>query len=263
MLQEQNLQLSLALAQLAEGLDAVTARLEEAEQFQQRRFADQEVLVKNVSSDLSAIRERTQDTDTRLRSLSDEIDALRKTFLSLPGLITQALTPPPPVDPDATSSTGGSGATTPPGDVAPAPAPVVPLPAIAGLSPNRMYDVAFSDYSSGQYEVAINGFSDLVRTFPQAERADDALYLTGESMVYMGRFADAIAAYDRVIRDYPTGDQVDMAYFKRGLAQQRLGDVDAARASWEEVVKLHPDSTGARMASQRLIGLAQSGDPRP
>jgi len=99
MLQEQNQQLSLALAQLTEALKSVNARLDTSEQFLQRRFADQEVLVKNLSSDLSAIRERTQDTDTRLRSLSDEIDALRKTFLSLPALLAQAQPSPSPASP--------------------------------------------------------------------------------------------------------------------------------------------------------------------
>ena len=77
MLQEQNQQLSLALTQLTDALKAVNARLDASEEFQRRRFADQEVLVKNLGSDLGTIRERTQDTDTRLRTLKDEIDALQ------------------------------------------------------------------------------------------------------------------------------------------------------------------------------------------
>ena len=90
MLQEQNQQLSLALNQLTETLKAVNSRLDTSDEFQRRRFADQEVLVKNLGSDLGTIRERTQDTDTRLRSLKDEIDALRQTFLSLPALLAQS-----------------------------------------------------------------------------------------------------------------------------------------------------------------------------
>src|ERR1044072_972678 len=137
MLQEQNQQLSLALTQLTEALKAVNARLDTSEEFQRRRFADQEVLVKNLGSELGTIRERTQDTDTRLRTLKDEIDALRQTFLSLPGLIAQsqaaAALPPDPNNP--------LGTTNPPPDggapVAPGPpAPLLQLPDTAGLSPN-------------------------------------------------------------------------------------------------------------------------------
>lgn len=262
MLQAQTAQLGLALAALSADLAATNDRVAESERVQQRRFADLELLVKTLTDEVRTIRERTQDTDTRLRTLSDEIDALRMTIVSLPALITQAitqaLTPPAPVDPDAPGAEAPAVSGTPP--VTPGlptvpPAIVVPLPETAGLSPNRLYDTAFADYSSGQYEAAITQFRQLVQVFGTAERADDAQYLIGESLVYQGRFEEAIDAYNRVIQNYPTGDQVDMAYFKRGSAQQRLGSVEAARATWEEVIKTLPDSTGARMAAQRLIGL--------
>ena len=120
MLQEQNQQLSLALTQLTDALKAVNSRLDASEEFQRRRFADQEVLVKNLGSDLGTIRERTQDTDTRLRTLKDEIDALRQTFLSLPALIAQSQirvrAPSDPNNPMRRSllRRGGVSAATPP-----------------------------------------------------------------------------------------------------------------------------------------------------
>ena len=193
MLQEQNQQLSLALTQLTEALKAVNARLDTSEEFQRRRFADQEVLVKNLGSDLGTIRERTQDTDTRLRTLKDEIDALRQTFLSLPALLAQSQTSAAPADPgNPLPST-----TPPPADGATAtrpPAPVLTLPDTAGLSPNRVFDTAFSDYSSSQYASAIAGFQQVIKNFPTAERADDAQFFIGESLVNMNRLPEAIDA---------------------------------------------------------------------
>ena len=258
MLQQQTVQLGLALVQVTEALQAANARLDASDEVQQRRFANQEALVRELVAEISKIQSRTNDTDIRIRELAEEIDALRATFLSLPAAITQAITqalsPPAPVDPNAPDPAPAPVSSAEPTPAIPA-AIVVTLPNTAGLSPNQMYDRAFSDYSSGAYEVAVAGFGQLVQTFPQSERADDAQYLIGESLVYLSRFGEGIAAYDRVIQAYPTGDRVDMAYFKRGSAQQRLGNVEAARATWEEVVTLHPDSTGARMAAQRLIGL--------
>jgi len=260
MLQEQNQQLTLALGQLTDALKSVNTRLDANEQFQQRRFADQEVLIKSLGSDLSAIRERTQDTDTRMRSLSDEIDALRKTFLSLPALIAQAQTPPPTVDPNNPAPT------TPGTDIAPsistAPsAPVLPLPPIAGLSPNRMFDSAFSDYGAGQYNSAITLFEQLVKTFPDAGVADDAQYFIGESLFHLNRFSEAAAAYTLVIQNYPKGDQADMAFYKRGMAQERAGDTTAARSSYEEVVKRYPESPGASLARQSLVRIGRQMPP--
>ncbi len=220
MLQEQNQQLSLAITQLADALKAVNARLDTSEEFQRRRFADQEVLVKNLGSDLGTIRERTQDTDTRLRTLKDEIDALRQTFLSLPALIAQSQGSVAPIDPN--NPTPLAPAPDGPSPVGPpSPSPNLPLPS----------------------------------TFPTAERADDAQFFIGESLGNMNRLPEAIDAYNLVIQKYPTGDQVDMAYYRRGFVESQMGRADAARATWEEVVKRFPDSQGAQLARQRLAGL--------
>jgi tol-pal system protein YbgF len=258
MLQEQNQQLSLALSQLTETLKAVNARLDATEEFQRRRFADQEVLVKNLGSDLGTIRERTQDTDTRMRTLKDEIDALRQTLLSLPSLIAQSQMPAgPPMDPNnpnaAPSPAPGLSAAAPPS----APTPILTLPPEAGLSPNRLFETAFSDYTSSQYASAITGFQQLVKTYPTAERADDAQFFIGESLVNMKRLPEAIDAYNQVIQKYPTGDQVDMAFYRRGFVESAMGETDAARATWEELVKRFPNSQGAQLAKQRLAGLSR------
>lgn len=258
MLQEQNQQLSVALNQLTEALKAVNARLDTSEDFQRRRFADQEVLVKNLGSDLGTIRERTQDTDTRLRTLKDEIDALRQTFLALPALIAQSQAPVAPADPNGP----GLSAAPAPDGAAPAipapPRPVLTLPENAGLSPNRVFDTAFSDYSAAQYASAITGFQQVVQNFPTAERADDAQFFIGESLTNLNRLPEAIDAYNQVIQKYPSGDQVDMAYYRRGFVESRMGRTDAARATWEEVVKRFPDSQGAQLARQRLAGMSRT-----
>ena len=259
MLQEQNQQLSLALTQLTDALKAVNARLDTSEEFQRRRFADQEVLVKNLGSDLGTIRERTQDTDTRLRTLKDEIDALRQTFLSLPALIAQSQGAAVPVDPN-----NPAGPPTPalPDGATPVtprpPAPVLTLPDRAGLSPNRVFDTAFSDYSSSQYATAITGFQEVIKNFPTATVADDAQFFIGESLANMNRLPEAIDAYNLVIQKYASGDQVDMAYYRRGFVESQMGRTDAARATWEEVVKRLPDSQGAQLARQRLAGLSRA-----
>jgi tol-pal system protein YbgF len=256
--QEQNQQLTLAIAQLTEALKAVNVRLDANEQFQQRRFADQENLVKNLGSDLSAIRERSQDIDRRMRSLSDEIDALSKTFLSLPALISQAQAPSqaaPALDPNNPNPAPPLPGDAPPA-VSSAPTPTISLPPTAGLSPIRLYDTAFSDYGAGQYTSAIAGFEQVIKYFPDAQLADDAQFLIGDSLSHLKRFQEAITAYNLVIQKYPNGDQVEMAYHHRGTAESQLGRTELARATWEELVKRYPKSLAADLARQRLKGLS-------
>lgn len=242
MLQEQQQQLSLALAQLVaqttEALKAVNARIEEINKVAVKASADQQSSLNGMASDLSVIRERAQDSNNRIQALNDEVQALSKTMASLPSLLTQgaSATPPDPLNPGAT-----------------APSPTAPVvPSTAGLSPQRMYDTAWADYGAGQYTLAITGFEQLLRTFPTTERADDAQFYIGEALSQLFRWEDAIAAYNRVIQNYPMGDQIAMAYYKRGIAQERTGQTDAARSSFEQVIKRYPDSDGGRLAKQGL-----------
>ena len=106
-----------------------------------------------------------------------------------------------------------------------------------------------------------NGFQQLLKYFPTAERADDAQFFIGESLGNMNRLPEAIDAYNQVIQNYPNGDQVDMAYYRRGFVESQMGRTDAARATWEEVVKRYPDSQGAQLARQRLAGLKTPAAP--
>ena len=52
MLQEQTQQLALTLAQLGEALKAINARMDAADQAAQKRFADQELLIKRLGDDV-------------------------------------------------------------------------------------------------------------------------------------------------------------------------------------------------------------------
>jgi tol-pal system protein YbgF len=238
MLQEQQQQIAITLAQIGEALKAINARIDDSNNAARKGFADQKLVIDAMGTDLRTIRERVDDSNVRLGTLREEIDAIRT---SLPSLGQPQPIPAPldPADPNASAA---------------APAPAVTVPSTAGLSPTRMYEQAFGDYAAGQYSLAVTGFESFLRTFPRSEFADDAQFYIGETYAAQSRFPEAITAYNAVIQSYPMGDQVPLAYFKRGAAQERLGQTDAARASWEAVVRQFPDSDAGRLAAQRLAG---------
>ena len=114
-----------------------------------------------------------------------------------------------------------------------APALRRPTPSSAGAapapgSPTRLYDMAWADYTAGSYDLAIEGFTSYVRSFPRSEFADNAQYYIGESYFQRGRLAEAVEAFDRVISTYPQSDVVGQAYYKRGLSYERLNQPDRA-----------------------------------
>jgi len=254
MLQEQAQQLALTLAQIGDALKTLNARLDALDKDAQQRFADQRLLIQRLSDDVSAARERSQDTDTRLRKLGDEVEALRLTVASLPSLISSAVGAAAP----PTTETSAIDPTAPAPPPAPAPAPV---PSTAGLSPSRMLDTAKSDYFAGAYAAAVTGFDALLRTFPTSEAAAEAQFMLGETYTQQKRYADAINAYTAAIQKYPRSMFVHEAYYKRGKAQESLGETEAARASYEELLKTYPDTPSAGLAKQALDRLGRQTAP--
>jgi tol-pal system protein YbgF len=233
MLQEQTQQLAITLAAvnqaLAESVKLLNARMDEDANALRKGFADQKLLIDNMATDVSRIRERSNDTNVRIGSLQEELEALRTTVQAL-----QQTTP------------------------APLPPPVAP-PSTAGLSPTRLYETAQADYFAGQWSSAISGFEAFLRAFPRSEQADDAQLYIGETYFAQNQWSEAIAAYNQLIQSYAGTNSVPVAYYKRGLAQERLGQIDAARASWEAAAKSFPDSDAGRLAKQNLdrLGRAQ------
>jgi tol-pal system protein YbgF len=256
MLQEQNQQLSLAIQQTMEALKAVNGRIDTAMEAMRKGFADQALATKNMAGDVSTIAERARDTDTKLRTLGDEITALQSTITSLASSLAQGgVSPPAPVDPNAPPATT-AGPTT---------GPTVAVPNTLGLSPSRMLEQAKGDYYRGQYALAITGFEQLIKTpqFANTEAAAEAQYWIGESQFNLSQWAEAIAAYNLVLQKSPRASYAAEALYKRGQAQSRLGDIAAARASYEQTIRQYPDTPAAGLAQQRLDGLPKTTGSAP
>jgi len=258
MIQEQQQQTALAVAQLAEMIKAMGPRFDDVVEAQRKRLADLEATIRNIAPDISAIRSQGQDTATRIGSLKDEIDALGKTLTDLLREIAklQVPAPAPVVDPSAPPvSQGGAPVVQPP-------AQTVTLPPQAGMTPLKLLEASRADYQGGRYSLAITGFEQLLQFFPNAEAAaPEAQYLIGESHAFEGRWTEAVAAYNAVIQRYPKSQFVADAYYKRGIAQSRLGQPEASRESFELAVKNFPDSDAGRMAKQRLPALPATKKP--
>jgi tol-pal system protein YbgF len=245
MLQEQNQRLQLALASLGEVLKALNTKLDDQGAATRKGFADQKLLVDAANGDLRVLREKLDETNVRLTSLSQDVDGLRDIVRQAPPSTTG---PVPGGDPNAPATPGASAATT--NGTTP------PPPTMAtGTTPRRLYDTAYADYTAGQWSLAINGFETYLKTYPKSDLADDAQYYIGESLSGDSKFKEAASAYEKMIRDYPQSDILPEAYYKVGLTYERLGQPDKARDAYEFAVKNFADTDAGRLAKQRLDGL--------
>lgn len=250
--QEQNQQLQIALAQLGDALKTINGRFDEQANASRKAFADQKLIVDQLAGDLRVVRERVDETNVRISSLSQELEGLR---VSIP-----QYAPPPPSD-TQTGIPAGPGPTSSgsavPGDVG----PQMPPPGL-GVSPQRLFDTAWADYTSGQWALCVTGFDTYLRTFPRSELAGNAQFFIGECLASDGKFAEAVDAYSRAITGYPRAERIPDAYYKRGLALERLNELDRARESYEGAVSNFPESAPARMSTQRLDSLRRTKPPR-
>jgi tol-pal system protein YbgF len=244
MLQEQTQQLQQQLAsaidQLSATLKTISARVDDQAAATRKSFADQKLAVDQFGNDLRIVRERIDENTVRITSLSQEVEALR---LAIPEMSATPGMPGPPTDPS----------TPPVSDVQAPSAPAPPQTMSPGISPQRLFSTALSDFTAGQWTLCIEGFSTYLKGFSRTDAADDAQWYIGECYYSDGKFPEAIDAYNRVITSYPKGDRVPDAYYKLGVALNAQKQPEKAREAWETVIKQFPNHELAALARQSII----------
>ena len=198
-----------------------------------------------MAEGVRVLREKADDTNVRLSSVTQELESMRQTIASMPA---------------PRRSRWHRQRTAAAGDATAAPAGSRPRqsrhtragPAPSDVSPQKMYDNAFADYTAGQCDLAILGFQTYIHMFPKTDKADDAQLNIGNSLYAAGKYREAVDAYQKVITNYPQTDSVPAAYCKMGLTYEAT---EAARSGAEGVRDRHPeipDGAGRLLAKQRL-----------
>jgi tol-pal system protein YbgF len=135
----------------------------------------------------------------------------------------------------------------------PAGEPGSPQPAPPSLpAPRELYSQAYADYARGNYDVAIQGFQEYLKDYPDTDFSDNAQYWIGECLYGKQKYGDAVEAWNTLLRDYPSSDKLPDARFKKGLALERLGRRSQALVEYRYVADRYPNSEAGRKARERL-----------
>ena len=172
----------------------------------------------------------------RLGEMGERLDAARAAAAAAPAAAPTVYAP--------------SGTPPPPGTVVTNPPPATPP---AGVPPPReLYSQAYTDYARGNYDLAIQGYQEYLRNYPDTEFADNAQYWIGECLYSKQKFPEAIQAWDDLFRKYPSSDKLPDARFKKGLALERLGRRREAAVEYRFVVDRYPNTEAARKAREKI-----------
>ena len=126
------------------------------------------------------------------------------------------------------------------------------------LSSQELYNTAFVDYQKGNFDLAIDGFSQFREQFPELTLlADNALFMIGECYFSQKKFDKAIDAFDELILNYPQSDKIAEAYYKKGLALLELKKKDEAIAVLTFLVSKYPLEEDAKKAQDKIRELKE------
>jgi TolA-binding protein len=203
---------------------------------------------------------QTAAMNTRLESLSAEVNRLSARVDELSRrLDSQSRAPsgssgpsPRPTPAPTPSPSGGSRSSTEPGA-------------------EESYKAAYSDFTKGNYTLAVAEFREFVRQHPDSPRVDSAQYWIGESYFSIGRAAAAagqpeksrealersVQEFRKVFVNYPGGRQVPTALYKEALALVELKQMKVAQARLQYLVDNFPQSEEAPLARERLKSLGE------
>jgi len=197
----------------------------------QKIQADSLLKIDGLNTNYQILSEKLDDTNYRLSSLSQEISNI-KIRLKQPQEIYQPV--PPAEKKEAPTSS------TPPSTTA---------------SPEELYNQARADLLRGSYDLAIAGFQEFIKRYPEHELADNAQYWLGECYYAQERFDQAASEFDKVITNYPRGDKVPSAYLKKGFCYFELNQTARGVIVLQQLIKLYPNSNEAKIARERLRSL--------
>lgn len=131
----------------------------------------------------------------------------------------------------------------------------VAAPSMPTANPLEVYNGAYRDYQRGNFDLAIEGFTEFVSANPNSDLIDNASYWIGESLFSQKKYREAIAQFDSVVNKFPKSDKVPGALLKKGYAYLALGERGQGIVQLQYVLHEHPKSSEAGLARQRLKSL--------
>lgn len=199
----------------------VRERLREQEKSLVQPVATASSKVDQMATEFQALREAISDLNARMGRLEQRIVDLGNTIKVL-----QAPPAPPPA---------GAMAAPPP-----------------GVTAESLYAAAMRDMNAGNYDLALQEFTDYLKYFGQTETAPNAQYYIGEIYYNRGELDSALRAFDLVLEKYPENVKTRDAMYMKGQTLLKMGQRTQAAEEFRALIARWPTSELAAKARARL-----------
>ncbi|TEU05595.1 MAG: tol-pal system protein YbgF [Candidatus Aminicenantes bacterium] len=125
-------------------------------------------------------------------------------------------------------------------------------PPLTHLSPKEVYNMAYSDYRKGNFELAIDGFKMYTEQFPESPLVDNSLYWIGECYFSQKKYAEAIEQFNELLLNYPRGDRIPAAYLKKGISLMELRKKEESLIVFKLLISKYPLEEETKIAQQKI-----------
>jgi TolA-binding protein len=262
-------------------LRAVDARLRTQGGESERQLTALTRRLDGLTASLTELTSRFDELSSRLDALGRQLRSSGgtsggSTAAPVPPRVATPAQPPAPATPSVSPGLGtppptavpAPSAAAPPAAAAPAPG-VGARPSTNALQPQDIYQAAYIDFSKGSYDLAMAGFREFLRRFPDHQLAGNAQYWIGESYFSMartstnagqadkakGELEQAVQEYRKVLANYPRGEKAPTAIYKEALALIDLKQPALAQQRLEYLVATFPQAEETPMARERLAAI--------
>ena len=134
-------------------------------------------------------------------------------------------------------------------------APAPPVDMSNAPAPDVLYNTALRDYTSGNYPLSLQEFTDYLRYYPTTSLASNAQFYVGDIYYQQGQFEKAIQEYDKAIEQYPTGNKSAAAQLKKGFALINMNLRPQGIQELNSLVRRFPNTPEASLAQDKLTAL--------
>lgn len=260
-----NATLKTLIQQSLDSVSKLNSQMDALQKTVQESTANSGSRLDTVTQQTQGLSDNVQDIQARVGKLSQQLSDMQNLLQSIDSKVSggapaggAAAPGGGPGAPDA----NGPGAAPPPGVPntmnSPAPGGAGGMPPI---SADTLYQNALRDYTSGNYSLAHQEFSDYIKHFPTNDLASNSQFYLGEIAYQQNDFRGAIAAYEVVLMEYPHSFKLAASLLKKGMAELEAGEKTAGIRDLRAVVSRFPGGDESRRAAAKLHEIGVSTRP--
>jgi TolA-binding protein len=230
--------------QAAENAVKANAALAAFETQFRERLREQE---KSVAAPVSILSSKLDQMSTEslgvkesLADLSSRMSKLQAQLADISNAV-KTLSAPPAPPPGALPGPGGSASGPPP-----------------GVSADSLYQNALRDRTSGNLDLALQGFRDYLNWYGSTDYAPSAQFYIGDILYQRNEYDEALKAFDLVLEKYSENSRTAEARYMKGQTFLKMNQRTAAAQEFRELIRSSPSSPLVPKAQSELKRLGYS-----